>query len=258
MSQFSTTSSMSKRSKPNKVTQQKNALSPSPPPLTIIGQDYKAVCQILGNVKTFDNDYVVKLSPSGVKVFPSSTENFKKLKSFVTHSLREEQTSKFILHGLNDMLKNDVLSLLKEQSIEPIKIKKMNIVKKKFIDHTAFIVYFPKKMKIKISKLREIKAINYIRVRWEFYQNRRKRPIQCSNCMNFGHGVNGCFLPPVCIRCSGTHKSPACPHLLDSETMEIKTKIPTTALKCGLCGQNHTANYSQCEKRREFIERQNK
>jgi hypothetical protein len=27
-------------------------------------------------------------------------------------------------------------------------------------------------------------------------------------------------------------------------------------LKCALCGQNHAANYSKCEKRIEFIERQ--
>lgn len=263
-SMYSGISASSKRSKPSNNKKQKNPLSPSPPPLTIIGQDYNAVCRILTNVKTFDNDFAIKLAPSGIKVFPSTTENFKKLKihlqtiraKFFTHSLREEQTSKFVLHGLNDMLESELLTLLKEESLEPLKVKKMNIMKKKYSDHCAYIIYFPKMAKIKISKLREIRALNYIRVRWDFYSNRRQGPIQCSNCMSFGHGGNGCFLPSVCIRCGKNHKSQECPLLVDNETMEVRTRVPVKSLKCGLCGQNHTANFSQCEKRLEFIERQ--
>lgn len=264
MSMFSGISSISKRSKPNTKKQPKNSLSPAPPPLTIIGQDYSAVTRIIGNVKIFDNDFSIKLSPFGIKVFPATTENFKKLKThlistsvkFFTHSLREEQTSKFVLHGLNDMPENDILTLLKEESIEPIKVKKMNILKKKFADHCAYLIYFPKIAKMKISRLREITSLNYIKIRWEFYSNRRKGPIQCSNCLSFGHGGNGCFLPPACIRCSKSHKSHECPHLIDSETLQVRIKIPESALKCVLCGQNHTANYSKCEKRLEYIERQ--
>lgn len=265
-SMYSGISSVSKRSKPNTNKQNKNFLAPSPPPLTIVGQDYNAVNRILTNVKTFDNDFAIKLAPIGIKVFPSTTENFKKLKShlqstdvkFFTHSLKEEQTSKFVLHGLNDMPESDLLSLLKELSLEPLKVKKMNIVKKKYADHHAYLIYFSKTAKIKISKLREIKAINYLRVRWEYYSNRRQGPIQCSNCMSFGHGGNGCFLNSICIRCGKNHKSHECPLLIDTETMQVRTKIPEKSLKCGNCGQNHTANYSQCEKRLEFIERQRK
>jgi hypothetical protein len=39
--------------------------------------------------------------------------------------------------------------------------------------------------------------------------------------------------------------------------MQTRTRIPDNELKCVNCGQNHAANYSKCEKRLEFIERQN-
>jgi hypothetical protein len=150
------------------------------------------------------------------------------------------------------------MQLLTAAGLKPLQVKKMIIKNKKFKDHCTFIVYFLKKDGIKIAELREIKVLSNIRVRWEFYQNRRQGPIQCSNCMKFGHGGKNCQLDPRCIRCSEKHKSIECLLIINQHSMSTRTRIADSLLKCANCGQNHTANYSKCTSRIEIIERQKK
>lgn len=263
---------MSKRSKPNQKKVSRESLSRKPPPLTIQG-DYKTVEKIINKVKNFDNDYEKSPIPieidgkivDFVKVHASSTENYKKLKSFCQqnghqnfgHLLQEEQTSKFVLHGLYDMPVNELMAHLKEAKLQPSKVNKHPIKQKKYTDHNVYIVYFPRTAKVKISKLREIKSINYVRVNWEYFSHKQKSPIQCSNCLLYGHGGANCSLKPRCIRCGKNHKSIECPLLIDENSMP-RLRIPDKDLKCANCGQNHAANYSKCEKRQVFMERQAK
>lgn len=128
--------------------------------------------------------------------------------------------------------------------------------KNKDSDRGLYLLHFPKTQKVKISDLRQVTAISQVRVKWDYYKNKRKGPIQCTRCMQYGHGSQSCFLDPVCVRCAGSHLSRECPKIADLMTNEIHPKIPEEEVKCGLCGSNHTANYSQCEKRQEFINRQ--
>jgi hypothetical protein len=236
---------------------------PKPPPITIQGLDYHRVSEIL--TERYKAGYTLKLTASGVQVFPINNAvfsemknllNFRKIK-FFTHALREEQMSKFVLHGYINVPETTLSSQLKELKIEPAKVKKMSVKLKKHTDHSVYLIYFNKSSNIKISQLREIKAIESVIVKWEYYSNRRSGPIQCSNCMSFGHGGNNCFLLPRCIRCSQAHKSIECPKLFNEGKMQTRTRIPDNELKCVNCGQNHAAIYSKCEKRLEFIERQN-
>lgn len=81
--------------------------------------------------------------------------------------------------------------------------------------------------------------------------------MQCSRCMQYGHGGANCHLPPLCIRCAEKHQSGECPLLKDEVTKQTRTHIPVELIKCGLCGQNHPANFSGCSKRIEFMNRQN-
>lgn len=166
--------------------------------------------------------------------------------------------SKYVLHGYVDVPEATLLSQLNELQLEPLKVKKLTIKQKRYTDHCVFLIYFKKEDKIKISSLREVTAIEHVRVRWEYYSNRHRGPIQCSNCLLFGHGGNSCHLKPRCIRCGSQHKSMECPLLIDNKTMTTRTKIPEKELKCANCGQRHTANYSKCETRQQFIERRNR
>lgn len=234
--------------------------SPRPPPINISGKSYKEVQQILASTNISNDDYQTKLSAGGIRVFAKNDEvhkqinaKLKEVKSkFFTHQLRAEQTTKIVLHGLYKMSENELQEKLQEMEIKPSKVKTLTVRKQQYSDHCVYLLHFPKSQKMKISALREIKAIDRVIVRWEYFKNKKNGPIQCSNCMQYGHGSQCCFLDPICVRCGGDHPSQKCEHLKDSET----NKIPDEKIKCGLCQQNHTANYSKCQKRKEFIERQ--
>jgi hypothetical protein len=236
---------------------------PKPPPITIQGLEYRRCLDLL---KNFDKCYTLKLTSSGVQVFPINDIAFQQMIivfknkdiKFFTHALREEQLLKFVLHGYVNVEERTLMTQLKEVKLEPERVKKMSVKQKKHSDHSVYLVYFKKSTNVKISQLREIKAIENVIVKWEYYSNRRSGPTQCSNCMSFGHGGLNCFLLPRCIRCSLAHKSIECPKLFNERKMQTRTRIPDNELKCVNCGQNHAANYSKCEKRLEFIERQMK
>jgi len=124
----------------------------------------------------------------------------------------------------------------------------MKVKTPKYEGHTNYIVYFKKSDNIKISQLRDIKSICQILVKWSFYSHNKGEVTQCSNCQGFGHGTQNCHLKPVCIKCAGNHQSKTCPLEKDEKGL-----IPSPKLVCIHCGQNHTANYHKCIKRKEYI-----
>lgn len=267
-SELSYTTRSSKRSKLSATNVKSNAYKKpnisKPPPLSIAGEAYLGVKMKIDKILNFEKGlYDIKLIPTGVQIYPKTTEIFTKIKQhlidrncrFYTHDLREEQMAKFVLHGYLPTSESDLITRLKEVNITPVKVKTLTIKNKKFNDHAVYLIYFMKSQKIRISQLREVKILDYLRIKWEYYTNRHKGPIQCSNCQLFGHGGKNCHLLPRCIRCSDYHKSINCPKLIDTSTMKTRTRIPDEELMCSNCGQNHAANYSKCEKRIEFAER---
>lgn len=255
-------SMMSKKPKQNKNLSNTNTIKP--PPINVVGLTHAQVKCITDSIKSFDNDFTTKFTPTGIKISACNDEAYQKLKlhlitakhQFFSFTTRDEQTSKFVLHGMYEMPENELIDLLKELKITPLSIKRMIIKNKKYHDHCSYVVYFRKTDKIKLSRLREIKVINNICVSWDFYQNRRRGPTQCSKCMQYGHGGRNCHLNPKCIRCGECHNSIECPYLTDPTTNSRREKIPNELIKCALCGQNHTANFSKCEVRTAFIKKQ--
>jgi hypothetical protein len=135
-------------------------------------------------------------------------------------------------------------------------MKIINIKNRRFDDHINYIVCFKKSDGIKINKLREIKSICQMIVRWQYYTPKKIGPTQCGNCMKFGHGSDNCYLEARCIRCGELHKSKECSYLTDKS--KANEKIPNDKVKCANCGQQHTANFSKCIKRLEYIHIQSK
>lgn len=257
---------MSVEKNPKHTMKNKNmqASIQKPPPLNIVGVEYAKVVNWLKPISQSAEDFSLSLAPFGIRVFSANIDRYKILKNeldklkvkYYTYQLREEQTTKIVLHGLYAMPENELGLHLAEVGVKPAKIKKMNIYQKKYSDHCLYLLYFPKSDKVKISNLREIPAINNVKVRWQYYANNRTGPMQCSNCMLLGHGSQNCRLDPKCMRCSGPHKTQECPRLIDPITNQPRDRIPEDQVKCALCHQSHTANYSRCEKRLEYIERQ--
>ena len=65
---------------------------------------------------------------------------------------------------------------------------------------------------------------------------KRKGPVQCMNCQEFGHTKACCTLRPVYVACGDRHPSSLC----------TKNKDDIAVKKCSNCGGNHTANYRGC------------
>jgi hypothetical protein len=249
----------------NDSKKQKIASESKPPPITIKNATRGDVDEFLTEINADKSQFTLKFTNEGVKVHPKSIDAFKMLRNslqagnakFFTHLLREDQMTKVVLHGLYDMEINELKALLNELDINPSDIKKMSIRKQKYHDHCLYLLYFPKQnAKILISNLNETTSINYVRIKWELFNHKRKGPIQCNRCMQYGHGGKFCHLDPICIRCGDSHESKNCPHLRIPNSNELRDKIPNEVIRCGLCGQNHTANYSRCEQRIAFIRRQ--
>jgi hypothetical protein len=240
--------------------------SHKPPPLNIAGVEYARVNELLTKIRTKVDDYVLSLTSFGVRVFAANTDRYNVLKNeliaakirFFTYQLREEQMTKIVLHGLFNMPLNELKTHLADVGVKPANIKAMNIHHKRNNDHAVYLLYFLKSDKIKISSLREIPGVCHLKVRWQYYQNKRNGPMQCSRCMSYGHGGQNCAMNPICIRCGEGHLSSECGYLFDPVSKQPRTRIPDDVVKCGLCGQNHTANFSGCEKRQEFLDRQNR
>lgn len=66
--------------------------------------------------------------------------------------------------------------------------------------------------------------------------HKRKDPVQCQNCQEYGHTKTYCKLPTVCVICGCLHSTKEC----------TSPKNDPDVKKCSNCGNNHTANYRGC------------
>lgn len=259
--------SKTKSTKTTKSSNQNQNAQPKtqrPPPITVPQLPHHHALQFLASVHNDANAFEIRHSPDGTKIFTANNDLFNATKNkliesemqFYTHLLHDEQTSKFVLQGFYATDTAHIMSLLNEIGIKPISVKNISVRNKRYTDHAVYLVHFLKKDKMKIDTLRDTaRAIDHVRVRWEFFRNKRRGPIQCNRCMQYGHGGISCQLNPICIRCGESHFSNCCP-LIANLIGDSNPRIPDEQVKCGLCGQNHPANYSQCEKRIEFMNRQ--
>lgn len=77
--------------------------------------------------------------------------------------------------------------------------------------------------------------------------HKRKAPVQCTNCQEYGHSKTYCTLRSVCVACGDFHPTKDCQ----------TNKNDPNKKRCSNCGENHTANYRGCavyiaEKRKLF------
>lgn len=235
------------------------------PPIVIVGKSIAEVREILTKAGT--KDVSMKQTRDGIKTFATTIDDFTKLKKllleskaqFFSHQLREEQTTKFVLHGLPKLSCDDIMAELTAKGVKPAQVREMNIKKRRDADHCVYMISFLKKDKISMIELQEIKYIVSVHIRWEYYRNTRAGPTQCNNCLRYGHGTSNCNMPPQCVRCGESHEKHKCIYLtqqttqMDTETGDTALKIPNSKVKCALCRGDHTGNYSKCPKRLEYI-----
>ncbi len=84
----------------------KTAKELKPPPITIFNMP---IVQVKTELFSLGE---IKLTRYGTKIFASTNEQFKLIKAhftshkyqYYTHTLREDQTNKFVIHGLHDII----------------------------------------------------------------------------------------------------------------------------------------------------------
>lgn len=179
-----------------------------------------------------------------------------------THSL--DSKVKCCLYGLHTIEIEELRNELKELvGVLPIHIHVIPIKNRRYTEQNVYVVHFWKSSGVTLQKLRMIKAIFNVIVKWDYYVENKNNPndprpkvTQCSNCQGYFHGTEGCFRNPKCRRCSGNHKTTLCKFLKvkDSEgNVTVNTKIPDDKVKCTNCNGKHTANFSGCPYRSQLI-----
>lgn len=91
------------------------------------------------------------------------------------------------------------------------------------------------------QKVRSIRSISHIIIRWESIRRQPGRVLYCTKCLRLGHLQNRCFHAPKCGKCGDEHLSSSCAE---------------TTLYCGPCNQaGHTATDPACPSRLKYQER---
>jgi hypothetical protein len=225
-----------KRRTPKRNNGSKNEVSkPSkPPPITIIDSNINQIIAEFNVLKLEKEDFEFSMSQAGIKIFTKNKEKYDLIKNhllqsnkrFYTHALREDQKIKIVLYGLPDMDLGEAKNLLSENNIAPCDIKKMTIKNKKFSGQCHYLLYFTKSRNIRIADVRKVRSLNCCIVKWQYYSKNNAGPTQCSNCQKYGHGANNCFLKPVCLKFSESHKTSECVHNQTTSDSNAKPKIP--------------------------------
>lgn len=183
--------------------------------------------------------------------------------AFYAYHSPNSKPLKFVLHGLSEPNTEELKTSLTALGINPTDLKALNIKKKRYNGQAVYLLYFAPGS-INLTKLREIKHIDHVAVRWERYKPPQGSNLsQCRNCQIHGHSSVNCKIPPKCLVCAESHKTDGCPKriprlILKQKQQETSQQPDRSFIKCANCGKNHAANYMGCEKRKQFLEAQSK
>lgn len=233
------------------------------PPITVFNLSItELVKHVQANVnrRVYAEDNIrYRITQHGIKVYVNNTENFKIIRKlfidtsihFYSHPLLEEKTIKFVMHGFHDVEEVQLGKFLEECEIYPSQISKLRINRKRYDDQSIYLLQFVYSQNMSLERLRTIRHIENVMVRFEKYAFNQSNVTQCAKCLRFSHGAKNCNLPPRCIRCGGNHASSQCDKLIDPK--DPRSKIPTSQVSCANCKGKHTANYEKCSERQKYL-----
>lgn len=239
-------------------------------PIVVVGMNTTELRTLLQPIVQ-TNAFTIRAMSTGTRLDVPNENEHKHVKGLLTqkhiaHYAYHSPNSKplkFVLHGLCAQRIDELKNTLKELEIVPEDIKALNIKKKRYEQQAVYLLYFaPGSMSL--SRLREIKHIDHVAVRWERYQPKQGANVaQCRNCQMYGHSSVNCAMPAKCLVCAENHKTDACtkriPKLVLKQQQQEEAASPDRSfILCANCGKNHTANYLGCEKRKSFLEAQAK
>lgn len=200
-----------------------------------------------------------RLTSNGIKVIVNTVEEFKQVRTFLhssgikffSHPLDEEKTMKYVMYGLHDINEDELKEVLSDYELFPTSVSKLKINKRRHDDQNIYMLQFTYDQNVSLERLRTVRHIDGVIVKFDRYMRNKTGLTQCSNCLRFSHGAKNCFLPPRCIRCGEAHSSAVCDKLIIPR--DPKSKIPAAQVKCANCGGRHTANFEKCPERQKYL-----
>lgn len=217
------------------------------PPLVVMNVDLATLHTKLDSCKV---NLTFKLTRFGTKINCSSLEAYNTVQNriqqcgfeYYTYDKPNERPYRVVIRGLPLVNPDTIKDELKKQ--HDLQVQAIHIIKRKgeyaTMEESFYLLHFPKGY-TNLKKLREIKHIGQIIVRWEVYRNKRADVTQCMKCLYHGHGTRNCHLKSRCNNCSENHDTEMCP------TKDVSTK------RCANCSGAHAATDRSCPKRAEYI-----
>lgn len=212
--------------------------------------------------------FSIKILSIGLKLECSTMPDFVKIKSklleegleFFFYHTPSTKPRKFVLKGLPLLSIQEVTKLLSEQNLCPDQIRQLQL---KNTERCHYILYF-KPNTIKMSDLKQIRCLGYLRVSWDHFHSRRPdNVLQCRKCQLFGHNSINCSMKPKCLLCAQDHSTELCPSRIPrtelKQLLDQNGSVDRSIVKCSNCSaaglkSDHTANWKGCPKRLEFQE----
>lgn len=217
------------------------------PPLVVRNVDFATLAE---KMRDLTAKPLKKLTRFGIKLQCFSPEEFNAVEGhlqklgveYYTHDKPSDRPYRVVLRGLPLVDTANLKQRLKED--HDLAPQAVHIIKRKgecaTLEESFYLLHFPKGY-TNLQKLREIKAVGNIVVRWEAYRNKRADVTQCMSCLHFGHGTRNCHLKRRCNTCGGPHETDSCP---DKQA---------PAKRCANCSGAHSATDRSCPKRAEYI-----
>lgn len=157
-------------------------------------------------------------------------------KSYYTYQLKSSKGLAVVIKGIeSDVNPSEVKCALESEGFSIRSV--INIFNRDKVPQPMFKVELePDARKLKRNEVHPIYNLKYLLHRRISVDEPHKRrgPVQCQNCQEYGHTKAYCVLQTVCVVCGDLHKSSTCSIRAQEEK------------KCSNCGGNHTANYRGC------------
>jgi len=220
-----------------------------PPPIYLREKNSSALVNNLTQIIGKDKFHVVSVRKGKIeetKVVIYEEKDYRKVvksfdeatKNYYTYQLKSSKGLVVVLRGIeHEVDPNEIKEALETQGFN-IKMV-LNIKNRKGSPTPLFRVELePDTKKLKSNEPHKIYSLQYLLHRKISVEapNKRKSPLQCSNCQEFGHSKTYCTLRTVCVACGDFHPTKDCP----------KDRNDPSAKKCSNCEGNHTANYRGC------------
>lgn len=161
---------------------------------------------------------------------------------FLTYTRKDEKKSKVVIRGLPSYAEEQLANELESIGFEGVSVIKLKSKSSEGMPCPPFLVQLPAGSDIR--KFRQIRYLCNCVVEIQKYKANSFMGTQCFRCQGFGHTSSNCNMPPRCVKCKEAHS-----------TRDCLKKDRTEPAECCNCSEKHPANYMQCIKRQQYLEK---